>query len=229
MTRNLLIQSADGAHLKYLDAAEPIHRAYAERHGADYLAHRGRIDPTVHPAWNRLPLMLDAFEQGYEKVVWLDTDTLVVQPEHDIFAETRSDIALLMKRAYIPWQDRPDAAWNDGVLVANAAVTAPGSFGQDSTVRAERALRWVWGKRGVPFREHHVPGMWELNWLMDWCSQFPGDVDYLDPAWNWMSLDMTLYGPEGAYILAWHGMPHDQRWAEFTAALPRARTAMEAA
>src|SRR6185369_15830051 len=110
MSDLLLIQSIgddpNDAFIKYMALQEPIHRAYAEKCGADYQFFVGRKDPLCHPTWNRIQMMLDAFANGYRKVVWFDADVLVVDQAQDVFAET-SNAPLLMTRVLSSHWDFP--------------------------------------------------------------------------------------------------------------------------
>lgn len=203
---NLLIQSCDEQFLPFMDLAAPIHARYAAAHDAHYELFVGWKDRDVHPSWNRTVMFLDAFAHGYEKVVWLDADTLVVDPEADIFTETADDVALLMPQASIPWFDSP-WCFNCGVAVAN------------NTPAAYNAFNYVWSRRHAQLRDHHLPGLWELNWLLDWTFAHRDKVDVLSDRWNWQQTEHR--DPEvpfeKAAVLAWHGIPYDERLALFTA------------
>lgn len=111
MSDLLLIQSIGDndrdTFAKYMELEEPIHREYAAACGADYEYFVGWSDPRVNPTWNRIAMMLDGFQRGYRKIVWLDADTLVVDPTQDIFAGTSNDVPLLMTRVMHAHVDMP--------------------------------------------------------------------------------------------------------------------------
>lgn len=196
---------------KYMALEEPIHRAYAALCDADYEYFVGYKDPRAHPTWNRIIMMLDAFERGYKKIVWLDADTLVVKPEENIFEGTSDTAPLLMTRVLsahveIPWKDDPFwDCYNDGVLIAN------------DSPHARAALTFAWENRRSPFEPWHVPGMPELDWLLDYVFDHPDSVEQLDGRWNWMGYPQECPREE-AVILAWHGQPTPFRWDSFKAA-----------
>lgn len=239
----------------YMDLSLPIHADYAERHGADFRFFRGSYEG-LNPTWNRIPMMLKAFEDGYRKVVWLDADVLVVKRDRNVFEETSDDAPLLMTRvlhAHIempwgPWEaslrtqglcgshkltigpterfcrvpmpgstaghagDHGDGqgpwpqwdVYNDGVLIAN-----------NSSLAVE-ALEFAWSKRREPFRPWHIPGMPELDWILDYVYAFPEAVEELHDRWNWQ-FEHRCPKDEACW-LAWHGEPAQKRWAEFSAA-----------
>lgn len=215
MTDRLIIQShatPPDQFEKYLHLARPIHEDYAARCGADYRLFVGWWEPKVNPTWNRLPMMLEAFTQGYQQVVWLDADTLVVNPDRDIFEEVVGAPLHMTRTSGFPWwtPDGEQEAWNDGVLVA------------EKCDEAIAALEWVWDRRYWAFLPHQVPGMPELSWLLDYVFTQPASlVAELPDIWNWMDEGVNGTPRADAVIEAWHGQPYEARWLNF-------RTAYEA-
>lgn len=230
MTTNdrLIIQSGDANVAKYLDASEPFHRAYAEACSAEFARFDGTWPGASHPAWNRLPMMLDAFERGYKQVLWLDSDTLVVDPTVNVFERAPFDHAgsrrmhrgqsdgppweyspLCMRRTaggfYWPMDgDDQWEGWNDGVLLV--------------TPEAQTIIEWVWSKRAEKPMPHHQPTLWELNWLLDIVKDDPTLCAEMDQRFNWQPFNGS--SPEQyAVIKAWHGIAHETRWREFKAAV----------
>lgn len=203
----LIIQSCDENFLRYLNLSRPIHEEYAEKCGADYWFFLGRKDPLVHPAWNRIPMFLEAFEQGYRKVVWLDGDSLVVDDSRSIFADTDWVTPLQMTRpkdshVEMPWGEDGWDMWNDGVLVANRTPETIACF------------EFVWSMRLEPFLPHHHPTLWELNWLADFCFENRTSVKQLDLVWNWQPFREAP--PQStAVIQSWHGIDHEPRFLLF--------------
>jgi hypothetical protein len=214
MSDRIIIQSGDEGVARYLDASQPFHQAYAKRCGADYWRFDGRWHPDVHPAWNRLPMALRALTLGYERVLWLDADTLVVQPDVNVFDRVPSDSVFSMRRTaggfYWPL-DGPDQweGYNDGVLMVNDVWDA------DTTVNE------LWARAFDKPLPHHAPTLWELNVLLDYAKANDGNpacVKEMDERFNWQPFADAA--PENeAVIKAWHGMPHEQRWQEFSAAV----------
>lgn len=61
------------------------HRAYAARHG---LSHASLSDPPSYRdrphSWMKIPLIMRLFEQGFERVVFIDADALITNPDFDL-------------------------------------------------------------------------------------------------------------------------------------------------
>jgi len=210
----LIVQSvsADAEWQAYLDRQRPFHEAYAWACGADYQTFVGVKERGVGAAWNRLPMFLDAFERGYERVLWMDADTLVVRPEVDVFAMTPNARPWVLPMSHgMPWPGLRDA-YNDGVWMVR------------NTPESVRGIQWVWAQRSVAHRPHHTPGMWELNWVLDYIAANDEDslVERLDDRFNWRPW-IGLPPREEAIIMAWHGMGHAQRWPEFCDELSKLR------
>lgn len=56
------------------ETIEPIHRRFATHHGYAY-----EVDTSVqafHPFWMKAYMMLKALDDGFDRVVWLDTDAI---------------------------------------------------------------------------------------------------------------------------------------------------------
>lgn len=219
MSDKLIIQSISGnkddRFKPWMAVTEPIHREYCERHDADYELFVGDKEHGVHPTWNRLPMFLDAFSAGYKKVAWLDADTVIINQERDFFEETDDEAPMLMTRVLsshheFPWASRdelgnvvPADKWdvyNDGVLIAN------------NTEHARKCFEFAWANRKTKFEPWHVPGIPELDWILDYVYEHPESVLQLDLAYNWMPYPEACPRDQ-AVILAWHGGPHPSRWA----------------
>ena len=252
MSRNLIIQSIgedpNDWFIKWMEIAEPIHREYALRCGADYIFFAGVKEPGLHPTWNRLPMFLDAFDAGYDKIAWLDADTIVTDQETSIFDVTDNDVPLLMTRVLsshheFPWQETYNGAvraadmcgmyrygpeaddlctmlpdhdgfhrngggewerqqwdvYNDGVLIANYCPLAI------------EALEFAWANRRTPFKPWHVPGIPELDWILDFVYAHPEAVSELSLRFNWQNYPQAPPYDE-AVVMAWHGMSLPERW-----------------
>lgn len=227
----LIIQSGDENVARYLDASEPFHRAYAEACDAEYARFDGCWPGASHPAWNRLPMMLDAFERGYQQVLWLDSDTLVVDQLVNVFERAPFDHCG-SRRLHPgdgdgpPWEHAPFCmrrtaggfywpmdgddqweGWNDGVLLVSRSQ------------RAVDSIEWVWDKRTATPLPHHQPTLWELNWILDLVKQEPAGLCVeMDQRFNWQPFNGS--SPEQyAVIKAWHGIAHQERWRDFSAAV----------
>jgi hypothetical protein len=79
--RKAIITYAEGAHEELLDVALPTYRKFAEIHGYDLCVTRDHASD-LPPAWNKVPLLLDALRH-YQEVVWFDCDLVVVDASED--------------------------------------------------------------------------------------------------------------------------------------------------
>jgi hypothetical protein len=192
MNRALIIQSVDHNYTPYIALTYARHADYAQRCGADYQVFTGVKEAGLHPSWNRIPLFLEALDEGYEKIVWLDADVLVVNPGVNIVTETANDIPFQMSR-YAHYRLYGEPHYCNGVMVICA---------QPET---REALQWVWAQRHAPFRPYHIPGLWEQNWVADYIHEHPGVAKDLPQRFNY--LPKYADRPEAPVILAWHGEP----------------------
>ncbi len=78
--KRAIITYAEGAHEELLDIALPTYKNFAQRHGYDLIC--GKKMCQLPPAWNKVPLLLDALTH-YDEVTWFDCDLVVVNPTQD--------------------------------------------------------------------------------------------------------------------------------------------------
>lgn len=78
--KRCIVTYAEGGHEELLDVAMPTYKEFAGRHGYDIIV--GKKMCNLPPAWNKIPLLIDAL-QYYNEVVWFDCDMVVVDPSED--------------------------------------------------------------------------------------------------------------------------------------------------
>lgn len=222
MSDRLLIQSighAPDGYESWVDMTAGVMRRYASMCGADYEMFVGCSDENVHPTWNRVSRALAAFSAGYQKVVWLDVDTLVVNVNDSIFDGTDDttpfhSVRILHREVYgteaeygRPGPDDERAyVENDGVLVMNNApetVTALRSFWSQRTAENHEQTAFDAYVRAHP--DAHRPLDPRYNWF-DWER---GMADRIDPGHP---------SRDEAVIVAWHawsGARHPQMVREY--------------
>lgn len=89
--KRAIVTYAAGAHEELLDVALPTYCEFASRHNYNLLVTRGELvesnkyiyNKDLPPAWNKIPLLLDALYCGYNEVVWLDCDLVIVDQIND--------------------------------------------------------------------------------------------------------------------------------------------------
>ncbi len=78
--KRCIVTYAAGAHEELLDVALPTYKRFARQHGYELVVGRKATDRP--PAWNKIPLLIDALGQ-YKEVVWFDCDMVVVDTKDD--------------------------------------------------------------------------------------------------------------------------------------------------
>ena len=112
--KRAIVTYAAGAHEELLDVAMPSYKAFAQRHGYDMLV--GGKETNLPPAWNKVPLLLEALLR-YDEVVWFDCDLVVVNPADD-FPPMRDGVTHAMVRHFDDCGEVP----NSGVWRVTSAV-----------------------------------------------------------------------------------------------------------
>ena len=84
--KKILLQYGVGEeHERMLELTRRHHQACAELWGADYYVAEPLRCTSRPPHWHRIDLILEAFKRGYDQVVWLDTDCVIVDPKTSLF------------------------------------------------------------------------------------------------------------------------------------------------
>jgi hypothetical protein len=96
-TSNTIICSiASGEQHKALaDIMKPTVELYGRVHGIDTLLLTDRLVPEKPSAWDKIVLLYNLLKQ-YEIVIWLDADTIIVDPTVDIRKELHSNYAMFL-------------------------------------------------------------------------------------------------------------------------------------
>lgn len=77
-----LISYAVGPHQELLDIALPTFQEFAVRHGYDLLIPEP-IDSPRPPSWHKIPALIAAL-QDHDEALFLDADTVIVDPADDL-------------------------------------------------------------------------------------------------------------------------------------------------
>lgn len=78
--KRCIVTYAAGAHEELLDVSLPTYKKFAQLHKYDMIVGEKMCD--LPPAWNKIPLLLDALNK-YDEVVWFDCDLIVVDFSED--------------------------------------------------------------------------------------------------------------------------------------------------
>lgn len=75
----LVLTGYDDAMRDLGDLTAPLMEAYAIRHGFGFRCFRD-FPEREPPYWRKIPKIIQAFDEGYLRVIWLDADQLVTNP-----------------------------------------------------------------------------------------------------------------------------------------------------
>ena len=64
--------------------AEENKREYAEMHGYHFIVNNEVADISRKPSWTKVVTVADALAQGYDWVMWFDTDSIIMDMEFRI-------------------------------------------------------------------------------------------------------------------------------------------------
>ena len=175
MTGAVLIQHAVGRHEELLRSTMELHAQYARQHDIVYQAILGPLNILCRPpTWWKWILIHRAIQDGFQIVVWLDADCIIVDPREDISCSLHPrnpPVGMVWHQSR--YYER-QGLHNSGVVVARACV---------ETVDYIWDL-WATGKG--PYRSiNGRQPTWNDNFavvLID--EEFPGKVQTIDNKWN---------------------------------------------
>jgi len=177
---DILLQQARTEYTPLLDLTEPLHRAYAERHGLSYMRFDGpyAVEWTGH--WDAIWLLDRLLACAWvDRVFWLDADTLITGDE-DLRAALGGRLAMCRHPG-------PPPHWNCGVLFLRNGP------------RMREWIHEIW-RRG--------PGEWpwyQQQIMNDLLAEERWNemVERLDDRWN---STYRVTAVDEAVIRAWHGV-----------------------
>lgn len=76
----LLLTAYDDFMRPIGDLTAPLMLAYASRHGMDFRCVR-QFPAGKTAYWHKVPCILEAFEDQYDKIIWLDADQKITNPD----------------------------------------------------------------------------------------------------------------------------------------------------
>ena len=181
--QTVLIQQASGHCRPMLELTSSLHRAYAQRHGISYWQVRGNVQTERAGHWNKILLMQRAFQMGFELVIWLDADTVIVEPEQDFRRALNGGAPIGMVRHHRPWNGQP-WHYNSGVILAR------------DTPKTRQFLQRVWDAGPI---DHPWQEQVRINEV---AQRNPRIVQSLPDRWNCTQGTNPCRKPN---VLAWHG------------------------
>lgn len=242
--RKALLTSGTGPLADCLALALPSFEAYATRHGYELVVGDGSIAGGRPAAWTKVAMLRQALTQ-FELALWLDADTMVIQPELDIAAELDTghfqglvrhrraigempNSGVWVLRAGEPAQCFLADVWGRRRLIhhpwwENAAILEALGY----TLPRERPLRRRLGRAARALHRRPGAGAGATATLMAPPSTNPAlaGTYWLDTAWNTV-LDDPSPHPR---ILHWPGQPLEQRLTAMAAEAAKLRASQSPA
>lgn len=171
--KKVLIQSVDRNYLPLIDITRENTLRYCERHQVFYQLSVGLITSDLPPAWNRIPLILGCLAAGFETIVWLDADCVIVDHTQNIFMSLPPAKSISMAQfSNVKWNGIDH--YNTGVMIIK------------NTEDVKNLFSWVWKQRYVRL-PHHYPKFWEQNFILDYLTKInPDMVAPLDHSFNYI-------------------------------------------
>jgi hypothetical protein len=175
-TNRVIASLGAGRHEQLLEIARATIEPYAERHGYDLALRTDVVDKSRPAPWSKVRMLRELVD-AYDTVVWLDADTVIVDPRIDIATELGAGSFLgLVEHRY-----GENRFPNTGVMVLRGGETAAEFL--DQTWALERYVNHQWWENAA---------MCELlGYALDpprpvgrtpWREQ----ATFISPRWNWI-------------------------------------------
>jgi len=168
-----------------LELSVARHAAYCAKHNITYWPVLGDVQFERAPHWNKITLVRHALALGFEIVVWLDADTLIVRDDEDIRTALNGGGPLALAQHPSPGFNGSPTHWNSGVMVMR------------NTPRTREFFDAVW--EAGPHGDHHWHEQARMLLLL---PQFPDLLQRLDDKWN---STICLTDVPNPVVRAWHG------------------------
>lgn len=130
----ILLQSACGPDGELLRLTRQHHRAYAERHGLEYLCVEANPAAPKRPGWAKIPIIISAMQMGFRRIVWLDACAVVCDVDKDLSQLVDSGIGMVRH----PGPDHLSSG-----LMITASSQATYDFFQAVNAEPENASPWM--------------------------------------------------------------------------------------
>lgn len=199
--RKAIATFGTGPSAELLTTTLPTFTDYAERHGYDVVIGDGASSDRP-PAWGKVAL-LQRLLHTYDFVLWLDADTIILDPSEDILSEVPGDA----------FQALVVTPCNPG----EGSSPCTGVWGMRAGETAQRFLLAVWAQTDLV---HHK--WWEqaavmrlLGWTLDvplakqQASEWDAGTHVLDETWDMLPIYPVKFSP--GRIRHYAGMSHRDR------------------
>jgi hypothetical protein len=166
MSNMVICSLANGDHERLLHIMQPTVEHYGRKHNIDTIFLTERLCPERPAAWDKI-VLIKGLLKYYEVVMWMDSDTIIVNPEPNIKNEIRPDTIMLL----CTHQCVEPCCPNTGVWIVK------------NNPKSLELLEEIWGQTDMI--NHHP---WEQGALFKLLG-FPNPKDY------YKYLGLTRYSP----------------------------------
>jgi len=193
-----IVQAAtDLSYIKLMERVEPIHRLHAE--ALDYCYEFDCTTRDIHPHWMKAHMLLKGHSEGFDRVIWMDADTLWTGRPLDVQVYGHLGATLQWH-----WQFEPAEHFNAGVLFANFERRETCEY-----IKHWQDMQYLDRATAPSFNDQQR----ERDCVCDQAclSSMHNDkttftITAIDHAYNSMIWSPT-YRSKDPYINAWHGCP----------------------
>lgn len=145
----ILVQAACGQWQKLLHLTYPVHSQYCQRWGMDFLPLHGSLLPPNYgkrEEWFNAYTIRTAYAAGYEKVIWLDADCLIVNPEVNLRVMCPANRIGAVWHEFESVEPPYYSHWNVGAL----------GLGRGEATEAFLEAWWAEDDEGHPWSNQHA-------------------------------------------------------------------------
>ena len=98
-------------------------KSYCESHGYTFETFTQTLDSSRHPAWNKIAIIVELLNKGYEKVLWVDDDIIIT--EKSVSLDTLfADFITSTKELALSAETTHDRILNTGIICAKQGSQA---------------------------------------------------------------------------------------------------------
>ena len=146
----------------------PVMNEYCTMHGYTFHSYTHLIDSSRHPMWNKIPILIELLNQGYDAVTWIDDDIVITDTDTTLeqlfsnFFQSDTKLALSAETTH-------GRVLNTGIICAKQG--------------AQDVLEHIW-EDGVTSENRTTPGceQWAMHILYEREPEFRNQLMLYPPA-----------------------------------------------
>lgn len=190
--RKAIVTFGVGDSRPLLDISLPTFRRYADTHGYELVIGEPPVSADV--SWRKLPLLIELFREGYDALVWIDADIVVLRHDRDILDDSPHPLGLVVHE--VPEGRVP----NCGLMVLRWPLGIASLVTAQAIAEARQA-------EGRPFRRS---AWWEQAAIIEAIGGDP-DADIVEVPRGIQLVTGTSLLRWGKLPYEWNPHPHDWR------------------